>query len=207
MKKIVLEYKESAKALIDGAEELFAAYGYEGTSLRMIGDLVNMNPAAINYYFGSKEELYNELFQLRIQMINNKLSKIASMEIDEIGKLLSFFAVYIENVEQYKNFHRILFREICLLSHSSQTKRMVAASTRIHFELLKNIIEAGIKKGVLKKINAAFFTLNVFMLVIPLTFKNPFLEELYCEEGEKKALTDQLTDYFHAIILNIEHQP
>ena len=43
--------------ILDAAEELFAAKGFEGTSIREITRLADANVAAIHYHFGSKEEV------------------------------------------------------------------------------------------------------------------------------------------------------
>ncbi|MBV8229807.1 MAG: TetR family transcriptional regulator, partial [Planctomycetaceae bacterium] len=52
---------ETTKArLLEAAGEEFAAKGYEKASIRKICDRVNANCAAVNYHFGSKEQLYVE---------------------------------------------------------------------------------------------------------------------------------------------------
>lgn len=44
------------------ARELFLNHGYESVSLRDIAKEADVAPSAISYYFGSKQELYEELF-------------------------------------------------------------------------------------------------------------------------------------------------
>ena len=44
------------------ARELFLNHGYESVSLRNIAKEAEVAPSAISYYFGSKQELYEELF-------------------------------------------------------------------------------------------------------------------------------------------------
>lgn len=48
------------RALIEAAGELFAEHGLDGTSIRAIAEKGSANIAAINYHFGSKENLYTE---------------------------------------------------------------------------------------------------------------------------------------------------
>lgn len=48
-------------ALIEAAGELFAEHGLEGTSVRAIAEKASANIAAINYHFGSKENLFAEV--------------------------------------------------------------------------------------------------------------------------------------------------
>ena len=89
----VTKQKEQAKILINTAEELFAKYGYDATSLRMITVKANMNLASVNYYFKSKEALYSEIFNNRLKMLNTKLSDISERELDDISKLDAYFDI------------------------------------------------------------------------------------------------------------------
>lgn len=51
--------------VLDAAEELFAERGYHGVSVREITNAAGSNLSAINYYFGSKKNLYLEVFRSR----------------------------------------------------------------------------------------------------------------------------------------------
>lgn len=58
--------------LLDVAEELFADHGYHGVSVRDITDRAEVRLASINYYFQSKENLFQEVIGRRAQEINSK---------------------------------------------------------------------------------------------------------------------------------------
>jgi AcrR family transcriptional regulator len=66
--------------ILDVAEALFAQNGIHGTSIRTITDLAGVNVAAVNYHFGSKEQLVNEIIRRRAQ----KLEQERSDMLDEI---------------------------------------------------------------------------------------------------------------------------
>jgi AcrR family transcriptional regulator len=53
-------------SLILAAGDLFAEYGVEGTSIRTIAEKAGVNIAAVNYHFGSKENLYTETLRYAI---------------------------------------------------------------------------------------------------------------------------------------------
>ena len=57
------EPKGTKLALIMAAGELFAESGIEGPGVRTIAEKAGVNIAAINYHFGSKENLYVETFR------------------------------------------------------------------------------------------------------------------------------------------------
>lgn len=58
--------------IIQAAEILFALNGYGGTSLRDITERAGVNVAAVNYHFGSKENLLIELLDRIIAPINSE---------------------------------------------------------------------------------------------------------------------------------------
>lgn len=61
---------ETRDRILDSAERLFGERGFDGTSLRQITEAAQVNLAAVNYHFGSKEDLYAHVFIRRIVPIN-----------------------------------------------------------------------------------------------------------------------------------------
>ncbi|WP_456434363.1 CerR family C-terminal domain-containing protein [Thermosulfuriphilus sp.] len=51
--------------LLEAAERLFGEKGYQGVSVREITQAAGCNVAAVNYHFGSKRDLYLEVFRAR----------------------------------------------------------------------------------------------------------------------------------------------
>ena len=63
--------------ILGAAEELFAQFGFAGTSLRQVTSRADVNIAAVNYHFGSKENLVNEVFRRRMdEMSAQRLSQL-----------------------------------------------------------------------------------------------------------------------------------
>ena len=67
--------------VLDAAEELFARRGYAATSVRDITTAAGSNLAAVNYYFGSKHNLYRETMQRRLKAI--RCQRLAALETVE----------------------------------------------------------------------------------------------------------------------------
>lgn len=59
-------------AILDQAEIAFAETGFSGARTRDIADKAGVNQALIRYYFGSKEELFDEVFRRRGGLISTK---------------------------------------------------------------------------------------------------------------------------------------
>src|SRR5450755_2780514 len=58
--------------ILDAAEKLFGLNGFEGTSLRDITTAADVNLAAINYHFQSKDSLIDAIVARRILPVNKK---------------------------------------------------------------------------------------------------------------------------------------
>lgn len=63
---------ETVDTILDAAEELFAEQGFGATSLRQLTARAGVNLAAVNYHFGSKEDLAKEVLARRIKPINRE---------------------------------------------------------------------------------------------------------------------------------------
>src|SRR5207253_96136 len=58
--------------ILDAAEALFMEHGFEATSLRQITAAAGVNLAAVNYHFGSKEELFQAVLTRRLDPMNQE---------------------------------------------------------------------------------------------------------------------------------------
>jgi len=65
--------------ILHAAEDLFAQHGFAGTSLRQVTSRADVNIAAVNYHFGSKENLVHEVFKHRMdEMSEKRLASLAA---------------------------------------------------------------------------------------------------------------------------------
>ena len=58
--------------ILDAAETLFMEQGFEATSLRALTASARVNLAAVNYHFGSKEELFRAVLTRRLDPMNEQ---------------------------------------------------------------------------------------------------------------------------------------
>lgn len=80
---------DTRERILDAAERLFMAHGYEGTSMRQITGEASVNLAAVNYHFGSKESLMQEVFRRRLDWLNEERMRVLdAMESEAAGKPL-----------------------------------------------------------------------------------------------------------------------
>jgi AcrR family transcriptional regulator len=66
------EKLDTKARILDAAERLFGAKGFDATSLRDITTEAQVNLAAVNYHFQSKESLIDAVIQRRIEPVNRR---------------------------------------------------------------------------------------------------------------------------------------
>lgn len=75
--------KETKGRILDAAESLFVAKGFQATSLRRITAMAEVNLAAVNYHFQSKEQLILAVMMRKLEPINRRrLELLGRFEAD-----------------------------------------------------------------------------------------------------------------------------
>ena len=81
--------------ILTAAEALFAQRGFEGASLRQLTAAAGVNLAAVNYHFGSKDNLVEEVFKRRLDQLNARrmaaLKQVAGQPGTTLEDVLSAF--------------------------------------------------------------------------------------------------------------------
>jgi len=92
--------------ILDAADILFADKGFNGTSLREITSLAEVNLAAVNYHFGSKKELIKAVMSRYMNELSPRLESSLNAVCLEEGKptLIEVFSAFIEPLLHLNSF-------------------------------------------------------------------------------------------------------
>lgn len=109
----------TSERILDVAESLFAAKGFSETSLRQITSEADVNLAAVNYHFGSKEKLIQAIFERTLTPFCDALEKRLIAQVQRGGKQPTLEAlfevmvttaseVYKDDSKQFPRFMRLI---------------------------------------------------------------------------------------------------
>lgn len=91
--------------ILDAAEELFANKGFNGTSLREITSLADVNLAAVNYHFGSKKELIKAVMSRYMnELAPNLEAALLNVCQDEKPTLINVFKTFVDPLLSLNEF-------------------------------------------------------------------------------------------------------
>lgn len=83
-------------AILEAAERVFAAEGEAGLSIRRLADAIDYSPSAIYKYFGSKEELIEELKEAFFGRLMSSMDQAAFKALPFDQRTRRCFMSYIE---------------------------------------------------------------------------------------------------------------
>lgn len=147
--------------ILDTAERIFAEFGYEGASTRLLAKEAGVNMAMLNYYFGSKDGLLQAVFERRSASTRQALQEVIKTNGPAWEKLFAVVDLYLEKVLTNKRFHRLIHREISLLQRTELANSILDALFR-NVNSFKEIIEQGIAEGTFREVDVELTIASIF---------------------------------------------
>jgi AcrR family transcriptional regulator len=203
--------KDKRHQIIDTALGLFAEKGFEGTSIRDIAEKAAVNVAMVNYYFGTKEKLFEQIVEYKSAATRGLLDEILKNEnITHIQKIEAVIDSYIEKLFTHRMFHRLIQQEL-ILNQREALQDSIVNNFIPNANIVRNIIESGIKKGDFKKVDIelTIATLNgtINQVLLSRKFCNRLMNKNddyipYEDIKFKKRVSAHLKQLMHAHLLN-----
>ena len=145
--------KDKREQIIDTAMQLFAERGFEGTSIRDIAEKASVNVAMVNYYFGTKEKLFEKIVEYKSSATRGLLDEIMhNKDLAHIEKIEAIIDAYIEKLFTHRMFHRLVQQEL-ILNQRENLQSSIVNNFIPNAMIIKSIIESGIKQGEFKKVD------------------------------------------------------
>ena len=209
-----MEYSDKQLQIIEAAEKLFAAKGFNGTSVRDIAETARINLAMISYYFGSKEKLFEAMFAYRSNFFKLQLeSMLQNKELEPMEKMETLIDQYIVKLTNQQCFHRIMVREQMMNNNEFITSQIHGLKIR-NQALIKQLIQEGQDKGVFKNdIDVPLLMMTMIGTVSQLVTTQHFYKELNglqslseqeFQEHIRTKLSKHLKKIFKVILTNEE---
>jgi TetR/AcrR family transcriptional regulator len=99
-------------AVLEAAESLFAARGFDGTRLEDIAERVGIRRASIVYYFRDKRELYAAVLASVFGELQDSLAEALSRDLPVPGRIEAAVRAWVAFVGRRPTVARILLREV-----------------------------------------------------------------------------------------------
>jgi len=162
------------------AKELFFSKGYLHATTQEIADAAGVNRSLINYYFRSRDLLFQTVYREAVDSLKSQLDVVLYDKIPFKEKMERFIDVYMKELWKYPYRESFLITEICSKNFALKEKKKSAAL--VHF--LKEVGEE-MEKGTLKKGDPIQFIFNLLALMAFPVIMKPLYQKLLDISQEK----------------------
>jgi AcrR family transcriptional regulator len=151
--------------IITAATRLFAARGYDGTSLQDVADAVGIRKQSLLYHVPSKDELRRRVLDGLLARWNDVLPRLLFAATSGEGQ---FDAVVAETINFFSNDPdraRLLLREI--LDRPGDVQALIATHIAPWVEVVVAYIRKGIERGAVQAdVDPTAYVLSVIHLIL-----------------------------------------
>lgn len=147
------------------ARDLFIKNGYSSTSIRDIASASETNVAMVNYYYHSKYNLFELIFDEAMSVLMRRVFHIVNSDKPFFELVEQWIDSYFETLMEYPQIPMFILNEVGL-NPDRLTDRVRKHNPYDIFFALSNRIEHEVQNGVIRPTPALDLILNVLSLCI-----------------------------------------
>jgi AcrR family transcriptional regulator len=154
--------------IFDASVHLFLEQGFNETSMREIAAAAGIGKATLYDYFKTKDEILLSFFEREIQEMYGRAEAIARESLPVAEKLRRIVQAQLEYWVARRAFYPKLALEAQRLALPSQQR--IQAARHAYQDMLRGLIEEGIREGAFRPVDAMLATRLLLNLVTPVAF-------------------------------------
>lgn len=175
------------------AERLFLEKGFARTSTTEIAKEVGCNQALVHYYFRTKENLFNCIFELKFKVFFQGLFEMKNMgELSFQDKLKFIIESHFDILQKNPKIPSLILNEL-----SRQPEEISILRDKLHslpeqlFAELNDELQIEIEKGNVRNISILDLVFSMISLNISMFVMMPMLEKLLALNESQKEIMIQ----------------
>jgi TetR/AcrR family transcriptional regulator len=155
--------KKTEQKIFDVATQLFLEKGVDRTSVREIASKAGINLALMNYYFRSKENLFDTIFSELVKKNSESIIDTLNSDLPLEEKITKYCHEYIDMLIE----NPLLVSFVMSILHRSPEKisEVKVVQNLYSTEIFANQIANEISKGRIREINPAHFFVDLMSLI------------------------------------------
>jgi TetR/AcrR family transcriptional regulator len=158
--------KLTEERIFEAATDVFIDKGMDGARMKDIAGSAGINKALLHYYFRTKDQLFNSVFEMLARKVLKKFAPVFDENLTLEAKIRFFFKEHISFLQENPKLPGFILNEI-----NRNPARIRKLLKNIHFENLwenlyeqhkKELDKYNITKEILPQVMVSFAALSVF---------------------------------------------
>jgi AcrR family transcriptional regulator len=186
----MLNQTNTEQIILEAAEKLFIEKGYTGTKTTEIAKVAGVNHAMLHYYFRTKENLFNRIFEQKASQLLGFFVDAFNRDYPFFEKLKTGIETHFDFLSQMPELPLFVLREI--VQDKGRRDFILQKIFPTGQEILKRMtiaIDEEIAKGTIRPVQALDLLLNIASLNV---FAFVAAQVLFDNEKDRKTENYQL---------------
>lgn len=179
-------HENTEQEILRAAEQEFLEKGFAGAKIMSIAQRAGVNHAMIHYYFRTKENLFNRLFEEKIRLLTTNLyPALANTEQPLIERIKNTISSHFDFIAENHNLPRLVVNETI-----SNPKRRKIFRQKIQFAIktlkpaLQTELDQLAKNRQIQHIKAEDLILDVVSLNLAIFILFPLIEGVFADDNK-----------------------
>ncbi|WP_085536223.1 TetR/AcrR family transcriptional regulator [Massilibacteroides vaginae] len=202
--------KEVEVRILDAARQIFIKKGFEAATMGDIANEAGIGRTSLNYYFRTKEILFEAILDQLLGMILPNIAQIVDEATPYQDKIKKIIRLYMQTIRENRSMPLFVINEF-QRDPQHLYRAVIKDPVRIMPVIkLRQFVENEMEKGNLRKMPIVDLVSTFVSLVIfPFLIRRP-LTEIFLEGKEEafEAFLDRRTEFVYGIVeklLNPNH--
>lgn len=180
----------------DTAKQLFFAEGKLHATTQEIADAAGVNRTLVNYYFRSRDALFDQVFNEAQQALVSMIDEVMESDMPFRQKIENLISVFLKEAMRYP------YREIFVITEMNRNDVINAKKARAEkVNTFLEEVQREMDKGNIKHMNPRHFTINLFSLMAYPLVTAPLNKILFgMNDEEYNALLEERKQLIFEII-------
>lgn len=165
--------KGTEQLIKDTAKRMFFAEGKLHATTQDIADAAGVNRTLLNYYFRSRDILFEQVaIEARTEM-SAELDSVFSADLEFKEKVQQLINVFMDQAMKYP------YREMYVITEMNRSEKTVPEEKKVRIMKFLKEIDAEMENGKIKKMDPRQFLMNLFALMVYPLLSNCLNKSLY----------------------------
>ncbi|RZK57098.1 MAG: TetR/AcrR family transcriptional regulator [Pedobacter sp.] len=163
----------------DTAKQIFFSEGKLHATTQDIADAAGVNRTLVNYYFRSRDILFEQVATEARAEMSAVLDLVFSAKLDFKDKLAQLINVFMDQAIKFP------YREVYVVTELNRTEKTVPEEKRTRVQAFLKEVSAEMENGKLKKMDPRQFCINLFSLMAYPLITNCLNKSIYNVNDEE----------------------
>lgn len=192
---------EGRDAILAATRELLAERGLPRVTLREVAERAEVQPALVNYYFGSKRGLLREVVRDVAGGVRDRIAAEGLRPGDPVERMRALLRAVARAFAEQPFAPRLLFEQV-LFADDEVLDEFAEAYAKPNLAVVRQLLEDGRREGVLREVDVAFLAPQVIGMLFFYFVGQPLISRLFETEGSAAERAERYAESAAELLLH-----